>query len=367
MSELHDLFEDPWDRVARLIPRALDPGASPEDRRAACESLAQLDSGVLHQLALDGEWRDILRQLEPGEETGSGTGGSPEFRCQSGRERAGQYASELRVLVGDDFANPVRIVREPPPPETSALAQLPFAIATDPFDPLGDPSGQARRAAWSTLLVGPSLLDVANAFPGDGSAVAAYVVETLEHSVPMAPPWRLASFVTAVLRSHPTLRPWLDEILARLHSIVSRVAVDPDSAEALCYRFDTLRLEIARAVRDGEVVGREPLAVLDLWSAVALIRAAGIRDVARAWAASGGDPARVGVEFTRLDATGDLQAERALRAILSESRAHNLPTTSRADREALHFASRIRDRPVGPEREILLRDPVPWEVEDGLD
>jgi hypothetical protein len=120
-----------------------------------------------------------------------------------------------------------------------------------------------------------------------------------------------------------------------------------------------MQVVVARAVRGAELLDPECLAVLDLTGAVLLIRAAGTRDLARAWTVGRGEGEAVASAFRDVDMAGELQAEQALRALFRVPDPTWIAALSTADRDALHLAQAVRARPPGPERALLL-DPHFW-------
>ena len=351
--------EDPWDRVSRLLPVALSADVSRERRLQAITALSELDESALHRLALDSEWRGVLGLLADAADVDSDDDSSssppPSPRTAARGPSGPRYSRELRRLVDDDFARGRAIIAAVPTGAPTVEERLRAAAAASPLDPRTvAPVDYARRLAWSTTAMASGFVVIGEMWPGMEEAEQAFLEEVLRAAGRLAIPPRLASFVSVVLGRFPSHQVWILELLSDLEDVAAGAAVGPDCVDALVARHLDARLDIARAVRDREVLHPEVLAVLEMWATVALTRAAGARDVARAFGACS---VRDGVsEFRRAVRRDDLLWERALQAVMRTTDTAWQQRLGPRDMDALAFAAAVRRRPAGPERDILLLD-----------
>jgi hypothetical protein len=321
-----------------------------------------MDQMSLRLLALDAGWRSALAALDETlvDDLEQCTGPPRSVRSSGHPPRAPvgtSYAAELRRLINDEFEDAPAIVGEALAPRASMEDRIRSAAHAHAVAPTTTSTEDyARRSAWSTTLVGPGLLAITEPRGGQPRARQAYVDEVLASAGCLAIPPRLARHLTVVLERLQTHRSWALAVLQRLEAIVSRCSDGPDAPGAFIRCHLDARLEIARAVRMEEVVHPELLASLELTAMSALIRTAGTRDIARAWGRTGAARAAV-AEFERVNDSGELLSEQALRAVVRPPGASWFHTLGAADQDAVRFAAAVRRRPAGPERGILLYDP----------
>ena len=357
-------FEDPWDRVSRLLPVALGADVPRDRRLQAISALADMDESALRLLALDSEWRGVLGLLASTENPDSATASSPK---QAGGAAPGlsasRYAKELRRLVNDDFETPRVMVAAVPAGAPTLEERLRAAARSAPLDPRAvAPVDYARRSAWSSTVAASGFVVVDDLWPGMAEPREAFLDEVIRGAGRLAIPPRLGAFVSVVLERMSHHREWVIRLLGDIEDIAAGVADGPDCIDALAALHQEARLHVAHALRSGEVLDREVVAVLDLYANVAITRAAGARDVARALGSAGSlrDAAR---DFRRGAASADLLWERALQAVMRTTHDEWRRRLGPRDTEALGFAAVVRRRPPGPERELLLLDT--WTAQDG--
>lgn len=362
MASPHGYPPDPWEYLARLLARALDVHAPPHERRVACDELAGLGTETLDALELEGGWREVMTRLRSAAGSGRPAAALPEPPSVAPRAIVAGltgYGRELRQMVNDDCDEHPVAVRHIPSLAASLRQRLELAADCVPVQDVDEPVQLARRLAWSALLPGTGLHTLAAGSPARLAALAAHVREVLRGAGTLGFPWRLATYVLAVLRARPGVADAMLSALERLETLAERVRWDPDEPAGLRYRHHDMQVVVARAVREAELLDPECLAVLDLTGAVLLMRAAGTRDLARAWTAGRGAGEAVASAFHDVDMAGELQAEQALRAVFRAPDPSWIAALSAADREAMHLAQAVRARPPGPERELLV-NPHLW-------
>jgi hypothetical protein len=270
------------------------------------------------------------------------------------------YSQEIRRLVNDDFTEVLVATRRIPSLTAPMLQRLKLAADCEPVKASDDAVKLARRLAWGALLPGTGLQTLVARYPGRGAVWAAHAREVLRGAGMLGRPWRLAAYTLEVLRRRPSAAAPMLEAHERLEHLAQRVRWDPEAIDALRYRHLEMQVASARAVRESELVDPECLASLELTGAVLLMRAAGTRDLARAWTAGRGDGNAVASALLDVDRAGALQAEQALRAIFRPPDPTWVAALSAADRDALRFAQAVGELPPGSERALLfepLSDP----------
>lgn len=347
------------ERLAALLRTALDPDVSEAARREACEQLKNINERTLRELALDSDWRQILNIL---------SGNAPELELARAADSTDDsapwletarpsdlvipltrvsvleiYTHDLRWLTRDDYRLEPLVATSKPQRGLRPSERVAICASAVPHPPVAD-EAVVRRLPWTMLNHGALLQLLWETWPERQDLLRAFLEESIGGRADLGIPPRLATKIEENLSESSELQEWFDSLAMALDHMIEAEFFDFLSVEQLVGHHLRLRLKIAEAVRQAEIMNTPMVAVTELYATVRLLRVAARKDLLRAWHEGSGQIPAVVQIYDLMNKKNDCIFDRAYRAVLRQPDTATLARLTDGERQTLALVRELRNR-----------------------